>query len=250
MFIIMYSNIKYKLVIITTFIFNKNISIRKSNIQLTVYRSLLRIIKNCSDIKLLIYLENNSVNIINNSKNVKICKIPKLNIYNTPYFGALIYSAIKKCKSKFYMYINGDIILSPNIRNIIITLIKYINMKIIKSNILCVATRSTIYSTIQFENITYNHYKLYKMGVMSGPYSQDVFLLTKLIYEFNSEIYNKLLVGRAGIDNIILAVALKNRNIDVIDASDSIAPIHIEDCKECKTQFINVYIYIINIHRI
>lgn len=238
--ILYYYRYEYNLVIFTTFIFNGNISIKKNIIQLLVYKSLLSISNKCNDIKLIIYLENITIDFIKNSKNVIIAKLPKLNIHKTPYFGPLLFNAIKKYKAKFYMYINGDIIISPQIRNIIHTLMKYINIRIIRANILCIATRSTIYSSINNISLYYNHYKLYKTGVKSGPYSQDVFIMTKMLYLYNFKIYNKLLVGRAGIDNIILGTALSNKNIDVIDASDSIAPIHLEDCKRCKKQFIDV----------
>lgn len=234
---------EYKLVIFTTFILNGNISARKEFVQLFVYNTLLDIVKNCNDIKLIIFSENASVNIKSSSKNVKIKRILKFNIYKTPYFGGLFDLAIKTYVSKFYMFVNGDIIISPYIRKIIMTLVKYINFKILKENILCVATRSSLYSNIYNISKSYNHYKLYKIGKKSSPYSQDVFIMTKYIYIFNFELYNKLLIGRAGIDNIILGTALNNKMIDVIDGTDSISPIHLEDCKTCKKQYVSVYLY-------
>lgn len=231
---------KYTLVIFTTFIFNANISARKKYIQLFVYQSLLKITKKFVDIKILIYFDNLSMPIINNSKNLIICKTPKLNNYGTPYFGYLFYHAIKLYESKFYMFVNGDIIISPNIRSIIISIIKFMNNHILKKNILCVATRSSISFNICNINKNYNHYKLYTLGIKSCPYSQDVFIMTKSIYKFYYELYNKLLIGRAGIDNIILGKAINNKMIDVIDATDSISPIHLEDCKSCKKNFVSV----------
>lgn len=243
LFMMIYQNSNdYSLVILTTFL-QSNLSSNRQLIQMLVYKSLLNVSYNCSDIKIIIYIENVSLNIINPSINVIFCKIPKLNNFNTPYFGYLINHAIRKYNSKLYMFINGDIIISPNIRSIIYKIFALTNQKQIKANILCVATRSTILSSTYKNSNSSNHYILYNSGIKSRSCSIDVFIMTKKLYRLNYRIYNKLLVGRAGIDNVILAMALKNKNIDVIDATYSIAPIHLEDCKKCKEIFINVYSY-------
>lgn len=238
-------NYFYELVIFTTFIFNKNISINRTFIQHIVYKSLLSITNNNSLIKVIIYIENNIQVNFYKSVNIIIINIPKYNMYGTPYFGFLIENSIKKFKSNYYMYINGDIIITPYISEIIMTLNKYKMKGFIKNQLLCVATRNTIY----YDSILiYNsniHYLLYKRGAKSSSYSQDVFLMSETTYKINSNIFNHLLIGRAGIDNIILGIALNNSNNYVIDATKSIAAIHLEECRKCKKKFITVLLYII-----
>lgn len=50
-------------------------------------------------------------------------------------------------------------------------------------------------------------------------------------YRSHLNIYSKLLIGRAGIDDIILGCALNDNSINFLDATNSIAAIHLEECR-------------------
>lgn len=231
---------KLQLVIFTTFILNDNISQNKTLIQKLIYNSLYSISEKNRLIQIIIYVDNCNVWFLNSSHNVIIKNIPKYNIYKTPYFGALIEDSIKNYNSNYYMYINGDIIITPHIFYIILLLNKYKQKNILKSKLLCVATRSTFIYSLNFIYKSNNHYQLYMKGIKSATYSQDVFLMNEITYKSHKDIYNNLLIGRAGIDNIILGCAINDTSIDVIDATNTIAAIHLEDCIQCKKEFISV----------
>lgn len=234
------NNTIIQLVILTTFIFNKYVSKNKILIQKIVYNSLCHISRNNSMIKIIIYIDKNDRVYLKQSNNIIIKRIPKYNIFNTPYFGALMEQSIKRYKSNYYMYINGDIVITPYIYEIIKFINKYKEKGVIKQNILCVATRSTLnFNSLFFYNSIF-HYQLYKKGIKSATYSQDVFLMNEMTYKSHLNTYKNLLIGRAGIDNIILGCALKDKSINVIDFTNSIAAIHLEDCLRNKKYFISV----------
>lgn len=236
-----------QLVIFTTFILNDKTSQNKTLIQIFIYNSLFSISKKNKLIKIIIYVENCSYWFLKTSNNIIIKNIPKYNLYKTPYFGALMEDSIRNYKSNYYMYINGDIIITPHIFDIVLLLNKYKQKGILNRKLLCVATRSTFRYSLNFIYKRNNHYQLYMKGIKSATYSQDVFLMNEIAYKSHLKVYTNLLIGRAGIDNIILGCAINDTSFDVIDATTAIAAIHLEDCIYCKKKFISVYIYLLSI---
>lgn len=123
------------------------------------------------------------------------------------------------------MYINGDILISPFILNFFIK----ISYKLKNKRVYITADRHNIYiddsSYIELDkhNDIYNNAKSYtKCG-------QDVFITTKRTFNNGQMIIlNKIAIGRFGIDNIILGMAVKDKNIITIDISEVAQAVHIK----------------------
>lgn len=242
-------NQEIQLVIITTFVLFNSFSKHRNSINYLVYDSLCNISKHSKGIKIIIYIDNKDRFNSYYSNNVDIINIKKKNKYNTPYFGFLINESIEKYKSNYYMFINGDIIITPNISDVVVKLNNLTREKMLNKDILCVATRSTLCYTTNNLYASKYHSDLYFKGAKSRTCSQDAFLMSKNVYNLNNNVYNNLLVGRAGIDNIILGCGLKNKNVEVIDLTNSLIAIHYKDCTINRRTYLNVcilFIFLVN----
>lgn len=132
------------------------------------------------------------------------------------------------------MYINGDILISP-----------FICHYLIKFNLLEHKKRLYITSdrhNVNIDNITYfhtnSHKNIYNNGLQYTKCGQDIFLTSKNTFTKNQmKILKNFVVGRTRIDNTILGMALKDKEIITIDLSDVIQAIHLQYSKGGKYKF-------------
>lgn len=127
------------------------------------------------------------------------------------------------------MYINGDILVSPFIINFFV---KY-KYKLKDKRIYITCDRHNIYiNHSQFIKIN-AHNEIYKCGKQYTKCGQDVFITTKRTFNEDQMIIIKnIAIGRIGIDNIILGMALKDKRIITLDISDIIQATHIQYSKQ------------------
>lgn len=128
--------------------------------------------------------------------------------------------------SEFFLFINGDILLSP----FICSELRKLNIQSRVMRIYGTCDRHNVFvdKEKKIENINF-HYVAYKTGQQYTLCGQDAYLTNK--NTFNKKqigILNEIGVGRIKIDNIILGMAIKDKNITTIDFSDIFQAIHLQ----------------------
>lgn len=132
---------------------------------------------------------------------------------------------MKLYDSKFYAYINGDILISPKINSVF----KKIDLILYYKRIYITSDRHNVYiNNTKNINIS-DHSDLYRKSEKFTRCGMDTFITTKTT--FNSKqmnVLNNLTIGRIGIDNILLGMAIKDRNIITLDLSEAVEAIHVK----------------------
>lgn len=132
----------------------------------------------------------------------------------------------KLYNSEYYLFINGDILLSPFI------LIELKKIKIHPNYIRIYGTSDrhnvNVENTKNIENINLHNW-LYRNGHQYTLCGQDAFLTSKLTFNAKQiNILNEVCVGRIKIDNILLGIAVKDKNITTIDLSNIFQSVHLQ----------------------
>lgn len=147
-------------------------------------------------------------------------------MYGTPLFGSLMTKVYKLYNAVYYLFINGDILLSP-----------FLNIELSKLKIHLYYKR--IYGTSDRHNVYIDavkkiedrnrHNIYYKKGRQYTLCGQDAFLTNRNTFNKKQiEILNEIGVGRIKIDNIILGMAVKDKNIITFDLSNIFKAIHLQ----------------------
>lgn len=90
-----------------------------------------------------------------------------------------------------------------------------------------------------------NHDLIWNKSELHSGYGIDYFIFTKYTFSYSHiQILNEIVVGRVRYDNIIVSLALKEKEITVIDTTTYIKAIHISLSKKEKKVLTDVYIFI------
>lgn len=151
----------------------------------------------------------------------------------------MIEKTISITKCKVLIYFNSDILFHKNIIVLITSLL--INSNILYKRILIVGKRGDI-----FWKKVYKYRKLdllWEKCKLHPGTGIDYFIFTKSAFSISDiEILNKIVVGRVRYDNIILSLALKEKNNFVFDATEYVKAIHLSLSNKEKEELTKVYL--------
>lgn len=151
---------------------------------------------------------------------------------------SMIQNVREMWKSLFYIYINGDILLSPST----FPLLQFFYHKMLEGYIppsfLGVGRRRDLHFGLYTLN-SGTHDDLWKKGTDHPVTGIDFFIMTDKTYNSTEkEVLENIIIGRKQYDNILVAFAVINPKIYVVDCTSVLKPIHLDDCKLCKKKFI------------
>lgn len=128
--------------------------------------------------------------------------------------------------AEFYLYINGDILLSPSLY------IDFMKINIFNNQYRIYGTsdRHNAYiDNYDIKLLMINHNNLYNESKQYTLCGQDAFLTKRNTFnEKQIIILNNLAIGRVKIDNIILGMAIKDKEILTIDFSNIFKVVHLQ----------------------
>lgn len=217
----------YKLVVATTLIDTDES--RKRQIQKTaIYNWVLQ----HDDILLVVFTKNETW--------IQFCQdlyIPyysemKLNFYKSIYLSGMISVIEHNYESDFYGYVNGDILLSHNVYEVLTTIEKNIRMNRLLPDVFIIGKRFNLDHnhniTIVPEKDAYSSF-IHRSVFLTPhhiPLAIDLFIFpasTMPLSEFPS-----VIVGRNGIDAVLLDYN-HHRHVDMIDISYALEVLHLND---------------------
>lgn len=148
----------------------------------------------------------------------------------------MVKETIAITNSKIIIYFNSDILFHRNI----IMLINYIiNNNGIYKKLLMVGKRGDVFWKNISNNKNYDY--IWNISKLHSGSGIDYFIFTSFTFSKSDiKILSEIVVGRVRYDNIILALAMKNKNNLVLDTTQFVKAIHLSLSQEEKEQLTNV----------
>lgn len=228
--------------IITTFLCPSSDTEMKHLIQMAFLTRLIQIKTN--NVKIVLYSQCELYKNFSQAYDISMLPFPRVNEYGTPFFLGMIHEITQEWPSLFYLYINGDILLSPNTFPLLQYFYKRMQDRHIRREFLGVGRRRDLHFAT-YSTSTGTHEDLWKSGKEHGVTGIDFFIITKDTYNVTEQqILNNIIIGRKQYDNILVALAVIDPKIYVVDCTHVLKPVHLDDCRMCKKRFLRVYIYI------
>ncbi|KAK8797231.1 hypothetical protein WA158_004441 [Blastocystis sp. Blastoise] len=199
------------------------------------------IIQRYTNIRFVVFTDSQQIIDECTSRNIKYSTEYKTNEFNVPILKSIINTLETNYESWFYGYLNGDILLSLNIEDILIKVLNSIYKKELKQEVILVSTRSNVQDTFFYnKTITnnYNYVDLLNEAYENSEYyiirAIDVFIATK--YTLTNHLVDDAVIGRYFIDNYIMDNAnFRSEFVEVIDVTPSILTIHISGNEQYKS---------------
>ena len=185
-------------------------------LQLNALRSWLEI---CSDNEVILYGESEGASAIAQELNIKHIAHIQTNEYGTPLFNAIANHAKENAKYDFQVYINSDIILTPDFMSTL--------QQINSPQFLMIGQRFDLHEDVTWNYADKNWHvqlkNLSDLGKISlhAPSGSDYFAYKRGLWDDLPSIT----IGRGGYDNALIKYVLENR-FPVIDATRSVQAIH------------------------
>lgn len=149
----------------------------------------------------------------------------------------MVKETIAITNSRIIIYFNSDILFHRNI----IMLINYIinNNGVIYKKVLMVGKRGDVFWKNISNNKNYDY--IWNISKLHSGSGIDYFIFTSFTFSKSDiKILSEIVVGRVRYDNIILALAMKNKNNLVFDTTKFVKAIHLSLSQEEKEQLTNV----------
>ncbi|KAK8806937.1 hypothetical protein WA158_003696 [Blastocystis sp. Blastoise] len=165
----------------------------------------------------------------------------QVNEYNVPILKSIINTLEFNYESWFYGYVNGDILLSLNIQDVMLKIMESMYKKELKQEVIIVSTRSNVQDTFFYNKTFIDDYEYnallneaYKNSTYYLPNAIDLFISTK--YTLTNHLFDDAVIGRYFIDNYIMDNAnFRSEYVDVIDITPSMLTIHMSGNEQYKS---------------
>lgn len=152
---------------------------------------------------------------------------------NTPFFKSMIQILQSTYTCEFYGYVNGDILLSSTIIDVLSNISLFIRKGLLHQRVLITGRRvngeiprlSSISSSFSKNDITIELMK--KRGTLFREDALDYFVFTSSTYNLSSLL--DVVIGRPLYDNYLLHIISNDTEADLVDATESVTAFHQTD---------------------
>ena len=176
------------------------------------------------NLRTVVFTESPAVFSLKKKYNLTVIPSVKLNAYHKPVFSSIMQYAEQTWNTQYYGYVNGDILLSPMLFDVLLTLKSNEYFTPLQRPYM-LAGRVSEVQTYSLDMGSIARYSesfeaLYRKGKRRNSFSADYFIYSGKLMSHPGMIYEDVVLGRYYIDNWVMGMVLLHDGI-LIDSTEA-----------------------------